>query len=479
MLQQLPPELWHHIFDYLPLGDILALRRTCIFLASVGLDHFGTEVPLVYHRDKFRALTEIAKHPVLSKRMTSLFYMCDRLPAVSLDRWESSWPARVDIHGIPEGSDAHNACLTNFMSYTELCGTHAGAEYQTYQVDCLRELFQGCPNMRELTIACRLGCTRRLNASRTAFMGVMGTPDEGHDWHSAGVHQLLNLAHAAAVTETQLDSLTLAKIGHRLWDPRSCEEVDNVVALVQPLRRLRWFTLAMTEREEDELASVIAANQAIANFRAGRFQELLAVATNLRVLKLHFAPYFINGAQEILSQDFLGAREIYLKDVLGDLTFPHLYELAIGSCGITSAYLEHVILRHKATLRRLTLSHLHVITESLQRFFHNIAGQLPDLRKVTLQGLSSPQPWGPPQRSTAARENSIDNSLVKYEVENFVLNGGVAPNWDNHFTLVGQEWIVAEKEDYMQSGLLEDNILPDDPEMDYPWDEFDELMMLA
>jgi hypothetical protein len=78
-LQRLPHELLNNVFQRVSTKDLSALRCTCTNLASVGLDHFGTEVALISHRDKSRALTEIATHPVLSKRMTSLFYMCDRL----------------------------------------------------------------------------------------------------------------------------------------------------------------------------------------------------------------------------------------------------------------------------------------------------------------------------------------------------------------------------------------------------------------
>jgi len=36
------------------------------------------EVVLVYHRQKFDNLVEIAKHPVISKRVQSLLFMGDR-----------------------------------------------------------------------------------------------------------------------------------------------------------------------------------------------------------------------------------------------------------------------------------------------------------------------------------------------------------------------------------------------------------------
>jgi hypothetical protein len=62
-LEVLAPELLHQIFEYLPLGDVLALRRTCITLASVGLDYFGTEIPLVSHHDNALLLQSLQSIP--------------------------------------------------------------------------------------------------------------------------------------------------------------------------------------------------------------------------------------------------------------------------------------------------------------------------------------------------------------------------------------------------------------------------------
>ncbi|GAB7325000.1 hypothetical protein MBLNU13_g08801t1 [Cladosporium sp. NU13] len=189
----------------------------------------------------------------------------------------------------------------------------------------------------------------------------------------------------------------------------------------------------MTEAE-DKIVSTIIASEATADFQAGRFREMLAVATNLRVLKLHFSPFTFADKGARYQQKFLRSREIYLKDSLGDLKFPNLYELAIRSCGTTSRYLEEVVLRHKDTLRRLTLSHIHMVTEDFRQFFCNIAGQLSELRKVTLLGITTPEPWGPPGRYLTVAEEYPGNSLIKYEVENFVLNGRIPPQWHNHFT---------------------------------------------
>ena len=85
-LQALPNELLHNIFERLDLEDVLTMRQTCKIMSRVGV-HFGSEVPLVPRRDKFRALSEIARHPLLASRMKSLFYVIDRLTPRDYDTW--------------------------------------------------------------------------------------------------------------------------------------------------------------------------------------------------------------------------------------------------------------------------------------------------------------------------------------------------------------------------------------------------------
>ena len=99
ILQTLPPKLLHKVFSYLDSRvQLVAMRETCSLLASIELDHFNDEVTLVYHRDRFRAITEIAAHPKLAKHMRSLFYMADRNKLLDFEKWDMERP-------FPEPSD--------------------------------------------------------------------------------------------------------------------------------------------------------------------------------------------------------------------------------------------------------------------------------------------------------------------------------------------------------------------------------------
>lgn len=68
MLQGLPPEIVHSIFQNLwDLDGVLAARLTYSLFAYVGAEYLLEEVAIVYHRDRFNALCEIANHRVIVK----------------------------------------------------------------------------------------------------------------------------------------------------------------------------------------------------------------------------------------------------------------------------------------------------------------------------------------------------------------------------------------------------------------------------
>lgn len=89
LLTSLPPALLHNIFGHLKLMDFLASRLTCSLMATIGLDRFGDKVPLIFKREKLQALTEIAKHPTLAKRIRSLWSTFKSLREAGFEEWYS------------------------------------------------------------------------------------------------------------------------------------------------------------------------------------------------------------------------------------------------------------------------------------------------------------------------------------------------------------------------------------------------------
>lgn len=247
-------------------------------MASIGLDHFVTEIPLVFHRQKFRALTEIAKHPMLSSRMTSLFYMCDRLGFKNYSTWDSpdlDWRAfqrAVEMEVGSAATTASDSVLEALEEYRALCTDEIAIERGFIDFECISEFFEGCRNLREITVACQVGCSRRLNASRTAFKPAMAEPNESYDWKDAGVRQVLSVVNAAVTTGLQVDSLTLMGTTHHLWGRCGDEGTENLHALVEPLRRLRIYIQGWTEDENVTLKQL----KTLPTSTSSRFKQVLS-----------------------------------------------------------------------------------------------------------------------------------------------------------------------------------------------------------
>lgn len=127
--------------------------------------------------------------------------------------------------------------------------------------------------------------------------------------------------------------------------------------------------------DEDERGgeeSEAFADECNMSFHAGHFRRMLAQATQLRTLVLHLPKYESDGMDEVYGMK-------YLQEAVGSVTFPHLYDLAIGQCFTTSDYLKEFLFSHKTTLRRLALSDIHLVrpSDSWEQTFEDIAGRLP------------------------------------------------------------------------------------------------------
>lgn len=118
--------------------------------------------------------------------------------------------------------------------------------------------------------------------------------------------------------------------------------------------------------------------------KKGLLPILLRKAKGLRDLKLSF----YRGWCEPGEIAFMGAE---LKDALRDTHFTHLYELGLAHCTTSEGYLIELLLRHKDTLRRLSLSEIQLRHGTWEHFFQIIGGKLPALRAVKLRGCMESQ----------------------------------------------------------------------------------------
>ncbi|KAM0710479.1 hypothetical protein Q7P35_002842 [Cladosporium inversicolor] len=517
-LVELPAELLHNVFAHLDLQGVLAARKTCTTLASVGIDHFGDEVALVYHREKFKALTQIAEHPILAKRMRSLFYLVDRFKARTYEVWHEDRvtgdPLNVtkylaeatgtddnaevknhDSRAVTAALEARDArlaavpkkdLLEGYHKFLAVCHDQTEINEELYDSTCLQSFFQGCCKIRDVTIASRIHCGRDLGALDSAFSRTMVRPTEDKTWSDAGVDQLHALVNGIQRDGLELDSLTIAGISHMIFEVSSDQRIllwGALKDLVRPLRRLRLLIQAWppedydsseeeessgsgTDSDEDPekgLKSVSAIRlRGQLLFEEGPVYGILSGARELRVLKLELPQWDPTGEPDYIRIDH----------ALLDVHFPHLYELALSQCAVMGDWFVDFLLRHKATLRRLSISNMSLVQArpSWREVFTRMSCQMPHLQTVNIHGAfhreDRPSVFFNHQWST-------ESKAYNRAMEEFILRGGKYPT---HTSARRRASLSGADEDhyYPQRVLSNSDTLSDDPALDYEPDEYDE-----
>ena len=477
-LLELPAELLHTIFAHLDLEDVLTARKACSTLAAIGVDHFGDEVALVYHHEKFKALTQIAKHPGLAKRMRSLFYAVDRFKELSFEEW-------VDKRVSEEPFLADNCSAEeSYREFLEVCRQQVKIHDERYDYSCLRSFFQGSCNIREVTMVSHAHCERELGAEKTAFGKSMMRPHRDKSWSDAGTDQVCSMAHAIQHSGLQLDSLTIAGVSHTIFDTSTDRGVSTYYALkaiMPPPTSTRVFIQAwppelidQDEESEDSdwqpdidkdlLQSV--REQSVSVFEEGYVGKILAEARDLPVLKLEVP---------VLDPYYDASGIVRIHRTLRRLESPHLYELALSQCAMRGKWLVDFLLRHKTTLRRVSLRHVSLRERqpSWRNVFTRISCQLPHLNKLALEGEFHRDSH--PQLLFGYASAALSYSKA---MEKFVIRGGAYPSWTaiKRQLLYGPsaEESANESVDSVPWNPPEDDLQPDDPKLDYSTDEYDE-----
>lgn len=358
-----------------------------------------------------------------------------------------------------------------YVRFCALCRDIVAVEDEGYDLNCLRVLFEKCSKIREVTIGSQMDPIRRLNANTTAFGDAMTTPSKDRHWWTSGVHKTLSVAIAAHHAGTKLDSLTLAHVSPMLFSRHGEigeEEWHALKRLVQPLRRLRLFT-HMSPTDENDNEEVDDLDPGVrqmqydreGNFADGYLHEILSSATELRVLKLGMPQWNEDNYDPVYSR---------LDWALGETVYPHLYELSISDCEVDEEYLVDLILRHKATLRRLYLANISLFDfeASWVEVFTRISCKLPQLRRLRLRGTFYLDGDSEIEFEHAGFES---RRIAPYRdaLENF-LEGGEYPTYDED---VLPDQADYPDENYRRPGLRQNNTEPDDPMIDYDLDEFD------
>ncbi|KAK5138109.1 hypothetical protein LTR08_004804 [Meristemomyces frigidus] len=189
----------------------------------------------------------------------------------------------------------------------------------------------------------------------------------------------------------------------------------------------------------------------------GHLHSILSSAVELRDLRLHF-PF----DQNIMTQTSL-------VSVFRDTTWKKLRKLQLSQVFANSANVVDFLLRHKATLRELSLYEMELLEGTWESTFMEIAGKLPRLRRIRLRGSfvdeSAEWEFGSIPRKFSARGNAI---------ENYILRGG---SWPDLEAFPDREQEKKDFPGYVEPTLAheDEDTWSDDSAESYDSDDFGKL----
>ena len=272
----------------------------------------------------------------------------DSLPRESMNRAREvlRLSYELPLPGVA-GSEKDRALLQSFEDCKNIRREQERIEADGTDTVALTKAFNAFTKLESVHLHMAGGAPSQHKINRLDFDRTSLVPNGDFIATNMGVHHLLSICKALLGTSQKLKRLTASDIGYELMRvPPHRREI-----IKQALSGLRTFRLAIAnpgeetafvEDFEDELEEV--REDASEAFGSGTLKELITAMPKLQVLKMLFPD----------------AEIVQLKDVVGTYTWERLREFGISNVIATEHSLARFLLRHAGTLRRLSLSYVHL-----------------------------------------------------------------------------------------------------------------------
>lgn len=453
-LLELPVEILHNIFDFLDKKAALLARQTCVTLGVVGSEHVLHELAAVYKRDRLQRLVDISQHATISKTIRSVYWQSDRLlePAMSYEKWNKvravarPWAEYNIYHEIPLLNDntldptsaraqrafkrAHKLYDRNmkghfskaelelaYESYKALVQDQKDITDNNFDLDSFTTFFKGCPKVDNVTVATAYGTGGFKDAARMAFKEAMISPYGDCNILDSGVHQFWTILRALHLAQRTPKCFTATDVSYRIFqESRAGYQTQPIITHL--MGNLREFRLGLSIHEDEldparEGEGIDIGSDCRRYYSPGLLAQWLSGAPQLRVLKLRM---YHNHFVDVMP-------EARLKEVVGSTKWPKLREIGLNDILTTEDELLDFLLRHKDSLRRLSLSYIYLQEGSWTSFLERIGGKLPKLKKIKLRGDLSDLEWGTYEFAVPGCGDDYDEPFQQ-AAEKFFMYGG-------------------------------------------------------
>lgn len=424
-IDNLPCELLHMVCTHLKPTEVANLRLASRAVAPIGLQYLVPQVHLVVAEDSFKQLETIARHPVASKYVTSLFYEADTLQILDrkewkeqvkspdyYDRFQMLWEAPcpryllrsykgevAQTRSIP--SHHHNKQQLNeaFSKHQEFCDFQGRAKDSDSSIaTAMRNL----PNLKELTMSTRV--LEHTQAFKNAFAPACCTVyrEDVEEW-PIGWRQMRSLLLGACHANLKIERLRCRQVNWLILAQRkeTFEEMKGGV------RHLRQLSITFSTQGLDDIGILDFENVA-GYFQEGRLNEFVASAPNLERLEICFvwteAPY---------TADF--------KHVVGDFYWPFLKAVKFEVFETTEDQLVGFLERHASTMKDVCIGSLILSHGRWWSVFERMRRVL-NLDTVEISD-SLESDWGLLEFEQRSEHEQTEQAELRKGIESYLLGG--------------------------------------------------------
>ncbi|KAI4259534.1 MAG: hypothetical protein LQ352_000721 [Teloschistes flavicans] len=358
--------------------DVPNLRLTCKTLAKIGFDYLIPEAELLFTRKSFDRLHEISQHPVLSPRVTSLFYCLDSLSQhfdkreytrgvakslsmrsydSGLDDWVGPPPSRgasdrqhrMYTRNVARGADpdsrySKRELTRGWEAYKQLYAEQDLLRNASYGTEEIVAMVARLPNLKNITIS-NFNEAFKTNHyfEKTYKPTLLRTSGDDGFPENSGEPQLFSVIRALHQARTTLETFEADMVSWHILE--AAGEIFEMIGIVLgSLKELKlcFYTSQSYEwhHPDDNDDSIEEDAECAQALGRGRHHDLLRSMPYLQVVD-------ISIQSPLILFDFVS--------IFGEVYWPHLRDISINLLMGTDDVLLRFLKRHAATLQCLKL----------------------------------------------------------------------------------------------------------------------------
>lgn len=268
--EALPQEILEYILSFCDRATVFTARLTSNTLARAGSRFILDEVMLVYERDRFKELYQIAQHPVATS-VRSLFYQPDRFVHGAVLANDHEDEEQTEERKRWHEKDAQ--LVQDFMDQ------QSDIAQEMLDVHCIKELLDSCTRLDSITIA-----LPGKYWYRPVVFGKTRVAPYGDERDAEGVDQFKALVAAVTGAKRKLQSLTIWELNHKIFE--HCQKNANLRLMLRTLTRLRVCVCPTMFNAPSN-----ARDTCMDSIENGDLNSFLSAAKKLQELKLMLQPF--------------------------------------------------------------------------------------------------------------------------------------------------------------------------------------------